>query len=70
MDLEIRQFEENLIAFINQANLPIEVKRLVLVETMQKVNDACNKVITEEINIKESNNGLSETELASSDSSH
>lgn len=48
MDLEILNFKQKLIDDINQADLPVEVKRLVLFEIFTKfeiaVNDAIQKI--------------------------
>lgn len=44
MDLEIREFSQAIINFINANTLPMEVKRLCLAEITEQVNresDAC-----------------------------
>lgn len=44
MDLQIREFSQAIINFINASTLPMEVKRLCLAEIMEQVNresDAC-----------------------------
>lgn len=45
MDLKIRTFEENLIAFINDAQLPIEIKRLCLLEIYKQTELTAQQVI-------------------------
>ena len=49
MNLEIRDFENNIINYCNSSNLPIEVKRLVFLEILGKVEEKSNKDIDREI---------------------
>ena len=56
----IKDFENNLINTINSYDLPIEVKRLVLHEVYDIVNDKANEQINYE---------LSQTEVAENDES-
>lgn len=44
-DIEIRQFREDLISLINSTVLPLEVKRLVLIEVSKAVTDAADNFI-------------------------
>ncbi len=48
MDLEIREFREGLIIFINKYELPMEIKRLVVKEVYGDIDDAANGVIKEQ----------------------
>lgn len=48
MDLEIREFREGLIIFINKYELPIEIKRLVVKEVYGDISDAANGIIKEQ----------------------
>lgn len=45
MDFEIRKLEAKLIEDINNSQIPIEVKRLVLAEVMEKVVSEANKIV-------------------------
>lgn len=45
MDYIIRQFKNKLVEVINQENLPIEVKRLCLLEILMEVNQVTEQVI-------------------------
>lgn len=48
-DLKIRKFEQFLINYINSVNeLPIEVKRLVVQDILNQIQDASNTVIKEQ----------------------
>lgn len=49
MDLDIRLFEKNLIDAINSVGLPIEVKRLVVKDILQKIDEEANRVINNQI---------------------
>ena len=48
MNLEIRMFREKIINTINETELPIEVKRLVLKEVMSVVNETADNQIAKE----------------------
>lgn len=50
IDLEIRTFKNNLIAVINQAELPMEVKRLVLGEVYTETSRVADNDIRTQIN--------------------
>lgn len=50
---DIRQFRDSIIAMINAAPLPIEVKRMTLSEIYNAVNAEAERVILEEKNTKE-----------------
>ena len=45
---QIRDFQENLLKQINQEQLPLEVKRLVLAELMKALQDACDNEVRKE----------------------
>lgn len=45
---QIRDFQENLLKQINQEQLPLEVKRLVLSELMKALQDACDNEVRKE----------------------
>ena len=47
-NLKIRMFREKLISDLNEADLPIECKRLVLKEIMSVVNDTADGQIEKE----------------------
>ena len=48
MNSEIILLEERIVKLLNESKLPIEVKRLVLVELLGKVTEARNTVIQTE----------------------
>lgn len=52
-NLEIREFSQAIINFVNQSTLPIEVKRLSLKDIMAQIETETNKVLTEEIRYRE-----------------
>lgn len=52
-NLEIREFSQAIINFVNQSTLPMEVKRLALKDIMAQVEDETTKVLTEEIRYRE-----------------
>lgn len=45
-DLKIRKFQQFLINYINQTDLAIEIKRLVVFEIMNQLNAKSDEVIT------------------------
>lgn len=51
--LQIREFSQSIINFVNASQLPIEVKRLALKDIMAQVEDETTKVLTEEIRYRE-----------------
>ena len=51
--LQIREFSQSIINFINTSQLPIEVKRLALKDIMTQIETETNKVLTEEIRYRE-----------------
>lgn len=57
MNLEIREFEQTIIKYINETVLPIEVKRLVIRDIFNQIEEEANKVLQIEIDNKESENG-------------
>lgn len=48
MDLMIKKFEAGLVDYINSAQLPLELKRLVMAEVMVKVEQAVNVAVLEQ----------------------
>lgn len=53
MNQQIREFEKGLIAYINQSDIPIEVKRLIIKEVFYQVEKTANDVISQEIQFME-----------------
>lgn len=49
-DLKIREFKNNIIAYMNSTELPLEVKRLVLSEILHETTMLVNNDITKLIN--------------------
>ena len=45
INIAIRQFEQALIETINQNNLPIEIKRLAMLDVMRQVQSAADDFI-------------------------
>lgn len=46
IDLKIRKFQQFIINYINSVDeLPIEIKRLVIVEILNELESGCNQVI-------------------------
>lgn len=63
MDLEIRQFTNAIINFINQSPLPMEVKRLALKDILAQVEDETNKLLQEQLKAQEKANTNAESEV-------
>lgn len=57
---DIRQFRDSIIAMINAAPLPIEVKRMALTEICNAVNAEAERVILEEKRIAQKQEETSE----------
>lgn len=49
MNLEIREFSQAIINHMNKSTLPMEVKRLALMEILSQVSESSNEVIRAEI---------------------
>lgn len=49
-DKDIRDFEELLVQDINKSRIPMEVKRLILVDIMQKITFAAEREIERQRN--------------------
>lgn len=49
MNLEFRRLQENLVNQINAAQLPIEGKRLVVLEILHKIEMEAERIIIQEI---------------------
>ena len=56
-DLEIRQFEESLVNLINEASLPLEIKRLIVADIYRKLEVTTNQSIQSLLKQEESDNG-------------
>ena len=52
-NLEIREFSQAIINFVNSSALQVEVKRLALKDMMAQIETETNKVLTEEIRYRE-----------------
>lgn len=48
-NLKIREFSQAIINFVNDSPLPIEVKRLTLVEIVHQIDSAANSILQREI---------------------
>lgn len=66
MDLKIREFRENLIKYINSAELPIEIKRLVVKEIYGEIDDCANDIINSQIEARKEQEEKKEGEDAES----
>ena len=49
MDLEIREFKNAIVQFVNKSELPMEVKRLCLKEILDEVNILSDETIKAQI---------------------
>lgn len=49
MNLAIREFQQSIINYINETKLPLEVKRLVLVDIARQVSEASDMQIKSEV---------------------
>ena len=52
MNSTIREFEEGLVLYINQFNLPIEVKRLIIKDVFYQVDKIATDTINQELLMK------------------
>lgn len=48
-NLEIREFSQAIINFVNGSPLPVEVKRLVMADIMHQLDSAANAILQNEI---------------------
>lgn len=48
-NLEIREFSQAIINFVNGSPLPLEVKRLVMADIMHQLDSAANAILQNEI---------------------
>ncbi len=48
VNLKIRKFEQAIIKFVNESELPIEVKRLCIAEIMSQINAAAEQEVYKE----------------------
>ncbi len=49
MNLEIRQLEDILIKALNESELPIEVKRLIVADVYHQILKEADKIIAQEV---------------------
>ena len=61
--LQIREFSQSIINFVNASQLPIEVKRLALKDILSQVEAETNKVLQSELQIRETSNTHAESEV-------
>lgn len=54
-DLEIKELEQRIIAELNEANCPMEVKRLVLAEIYDGVVGATRSVVESQLKARQEN---------------
>lgn len=47
--LEIREFEQSIVNLINSCSLPMEIKRLIVNDIAEQVNEATNNQINAEL---------------------
>lgn len=52
MNSQIREFEQNIIGYINQSTLPIEVKRLVIKDLFYQVTKTADDAVMIEAQMK------------------
>lgn len=52
-NLEIREFSQAIINFVNSSTIPMEVKRIALKDILTQVEEEANKVLTEELKARE-----------------
>lgn len=61
-NLKVLELRNGIVNLLNESNVPIEVKRLVLIEVKAAVEEECKKTIQAEIDEmnrkKEDNNGI------------
>lgn len=55
----IRQLEDNIIEILNQSDVPLEAKRLVVADVLHIVTKEADKEILNELKTKGENNGIS-----------
>ena len=61
--LQIREFSQSIINFVNASQLPIEVKRLALKDILSQVEAETNKVLQSELQSRETSNTHAESEV-------
>ena len=47
--LEVRKFQQQIISFVNQSSLPLEVKRLCFLEITQQISEEAEKQVYAEL---------------------
>lgn len=55
----IRKLEDEIIEILNQSDVPMEAKRLVISDVLHIVTKEADKEITNELKMKGENNGIS-----------
>lgn len=55
-NLEIREFSQAIINFVNSSQLPMEVKRLALADILHQLDSAASEIIRSEIEERDMNN--------------
>lgn len=63
MDKEIREMSLRIVQIVNEYALPMECKRLVLLEILGSVEKEAEKVIAQQIEEKENAEGVHEDQL-------
>lgn len=63
LNLEIREFSQSIINFVNASQLPMEVKRLALKDILSQVEAETNKVLQSELQSRETANTSGESEV-------
>ena len=58
MNYAIREFEDNLIDFINKSDIPIEAKRLVIKDVFRQVERTAQNVINQELQLMEAQKNI------------
>lgn len=64
MNLKIRKLEDDLIALINESDVPIEAKRLILADVQTLIEKKATQIIAAEIKMEVKENELQSDELA------
>lgn len=53
MNLKIREFKLSLVAYINETDIPEEIKRMVLKEIYEDIEKAADEMVVQEFNERE-----------------
>lgn len=49
MNLKVREFQQAIINFANQSDLPIEVKRLCVADVLKQLEEQANEALRKEV---------------------